>query len=65
MGQVTAELLRQKIAEMQATITAYNGAIEFAEYLLSVLDENDGMPVGEFAQMVGGNGATAEMQEVI
>ena len=65
MTQISAELLKQKIAEMQNTIATYNGAIQFAEYLLSVLDEDDtGMPIGEFAQAVGGNGATAEIQAV-
>ena len=60
---ITKEFLEGKRAEIQETIAVHNGAVQFIDYLLSVLDGNDGMPIDEFAQMVGGNGATAEMQE--
>jgi len=60
--EITESYLRAKIAEMQATITAYSGAIEFANHLLEVLASQDtSMTVDEFAEAVAGAGATAEM----
>lgn len=60
--EITKDILQTKIAEMKTTIVAYNGAIEFAEYLLSIIDDNvNTMSVDDFAQAVGGNGATAEI----
>lgn len=71
---ITAEVLRTKIAgmqrsiqELQATIAAYNGAIEFAEHLLQVLEEpgsavvnaDGNMTVTQFAELIGGPGASA------
>ena len=59
---ITAEYLNEQIASMQAVITAHQGAIEFANHLLSVLEGDKSMTVDEFAQAVGGPGATAEIQ---
>lgn len=63
---ITKELLESKIAEMQQTIAIHNGAIQFAEYLLSVIAETpaDEMTLDDFAQAVGGNGASAEILPV-
>lgn len=58
---ITAEYLRAQIAQMEAVIVANRGAIEFAQHLLGML-EQDGMPMAEFAEAIGGNGAHAEIQ---
>lgn len=62
---ITAELLRAKIAEMQATVTLHQGAIQFAEFLLNELegDGDDALSMEQVAEMVGGPGATAEVGE--
>jgi len=73
MAEITAEMLRQKIAEMQATVAAHTGAIEICQYFLAVLAENDGggggvaneMTADEFAQAVAGNGAVVESIEAV
>lgn len=61
---ITKELLEQKIAEMKETIAAYNGAIQFAEYLLSVGKEKESVTLSQFAEAVGGKGATAQVMEI-
>lgn len=71
MANITREYLenhiaamRARLAEAQAQAAGYNGALQFAELLLAELGaapEGDGLSVGEFAEMVGGPGATAEM----
>ena len=63
--QISAEYLRAEIAKMQQVVTAHNGAIEFAQHLLSQVENDDGMPVDEFAEMIAGNGATAEVIEAV
>lgn len=63
---ITAEYLKEQIAQMEAVITAHRGAIEFANHLLSVLDgapTPESLTVDEFAELVGGPGAVAKMQE--
>ena len=64
MATITAEMLREEIAKMQAVVTAHNGAIEFAQHLLSQ-HETEGVPVSEFAEMVAGNGAKVESIEAV
>jgi hypothetical protein len=60
---INKELLEQKIAEMKATIATYNGAIQFAEYLLSTIEEQESVTLSQFAEAVGGKGATAQITE--
>ena len=60
--EITKEFLQDHIAQMQAQIAAYTGALQFAESLIERLDQKDEeMTVDEFAEMVGGNGATGEI----
>ena len=63
--QISAEYLRNEIAKMQQVVIAHNGAIEFAEHLLSQVENDDGMPVADFAEMVAGNGARVEGIEAV
>lgn len=58
---VDKDTLQKHIAEMKVLILKYQGAIDFAEYLLSMAD--DAIPLDELAQQVGGNGATVEVIE--
>ena len=60
---ITREFLQAQIIHLQRQVAAYTGAIEFAEMLISKLDENAGLPLNEFAEMVAGAGATATIQE--
>ena len=48
---------------MKTQIAAYNGAIEFAEFLLAQI-EPDGLPIQQLAEMVAGPGATATIETV-
>ena len=63
--QITAQYLRDEIAKMQQVVIAHNGAIEFAEHLLSQIESDDGMPVADFAEMIAGNGARVEGIEAV
>lgn len=58
---ITAEYLKEQIAQLERVIIANSGAIEFAQHLLSVIENNNAMTVSDFAQAIGGNGATAEI----
>lgn len=63
---ITRGYLERHIAEMKNTIVAYNGAIEFAEHLLTVIDNaQDVMTPGEFAKTIGGDGATVKIEPVM
>ncbi len=59
--------LEDHIRHMRELVAGYNGAIEFATMLLGQLEPQeqpgDGLSIGEFAEMVGGEGATAEIME--
>jgi len=59
--------LEGHIAHLRKQIAGYAGALEFAEMLLGQLppqeQEADGMPVAQFAEMIGGAGARAEISE--
>ena len=59
------EALRQIEADLLAQVYAVQGAI--AEYENNLLPSmaKDGIPIQEFAQMIGGPGATAGEPEVI
>jgi len=62
MPEISAEYLRQQIAGMRETIASFQGAIQFAEHLLGELERTeDGISLDEFAEAVGGAGATAEI----
>ena len=61
---ITREFLENHIVNLQRQIAAYNGAVEFAQMLVAKLaDDEAGMPVQDFAEMVAGTGATVEFQE--
>lgn len=61
---ITRELLQNHIVNLQRQIAAYNGAVEFAQMLVAKLAEEEaGMPVQDFAEMVAGPGATATMEK--
>ncbi len=60
---VTREYLTAHIERMKTQIVAYNGAIEFAEFLLSQT-EPDGLPIQQLAEAIAGPGATAEVMEM-
>ena len=65
MATITAEMLREEIAKMERVVMAHNGAIEFAQHLLSQLEVDEGMPADKFAEMVAGNGAQVESIEAV
>lgn len=49
---------------MRRQIAAYNGAIEYAEHLLGILDTDVNVSVQELAEAIAGPGATAEVMEM-
>lgn len=66
---ITAEELRQEIANLeqqqQQALAVYQqatGALALARSMLGRFD--DDMTVNEFAEMIGGNGAVADIQPV-
>ena len=60
---ITREMLQAHIEAMKASIAGYQGAIQFAEMLLETLDDGPAsLSVDEFAEMIGGPGATAEIE---
>ena len=65
MSTITAEMLHEEIAKMERVVLAHNGAIEFAQFLLSQIVADDGIPADKFAEMVAGNGAMVESIEAV
>jgi hypothetical protein len=64
MAVITREYLENSIDNMRRQIAAYNGAIEYAEHLLGILDTNAGLPIEQLAEMVAGAGATATIEPI-
>jgi len=63
---ITVDGLRQEITNLEQqrqqaaeTFQQATGALSLAHALLARLESDDGMPLQEFAESIGGNGATA------
>jgi hypothetical protein len=55
------ESMRARVRDYRALLYAEEGAIKYAEHLLNILEGEDSISVQEFAEMVGGAGAKAEI----
>jgi len=64
MTQITVDYLLKNIEFMQNQIIAYQGTIQFAESLIQYLQQSNEMTLDEFAEIVGGEGSTAEINPV-
>ncbi len=64
MAEITREYLNNSIDGMRRQIAAYNGAIEYAEHLLGILDTDVNVSVQELAEAIAGPGATVEVMEM-
>jgi hypothetical protein len=58
---ITRQFLEQQITDMETQVSVFTGAIQFARMLLAEMDKD--MSVQEFAELVAGPGATADIIE--
>lgn len=63
MAEITKELLMEKRQSLVEAVIINQGGIQMIDHLLVLLEdeEQDALSMEQVAQMVGGNGATAEV----
>ena len=57
---LTREWLQQRRDELRLQIALNEGAIQMIDHCLAEMSRTDGLPVQEFAELVGGPGAKVE-----
>lgn len=63
IDQIKADIeqMRARVRDYRALLHAEQGAIKYAEHLLNILEGEYSISAQDFAEMVAGKGATAEI----